>query len=99
MHALQYSPFHADLLASGGDDASVVLRDGAQSPVCVTKEVGSSGDAHSDYVRALEWLQAPAPSNSGDSDSPRLSTAVLATGSWDQTVRTWVLEEESYASA
>ncbi|TYZ68576.1 hypothetical protein PybrP1_006103 [[Pythium] brassicae (nom. inval.)] len=82
VHALQYSHFHADLLASGGDDASVFLRDGAQAPQRVAGETGSS--AHSDYVRALAWLDAPA-----SGPAPPL----LATGSWDQTLRTWALDE------
>lgn len=86
MHELKYSRFHADLLASGGDDCCVFLRDGAQTPVRVTSD--NRSDTHSDYVRALEWLQVP--SSSPPSSSP---STLLVTGSWDKTLRTWSLDE------
>lgn len=81
VHALQYSRFHENLLASGGDDASVFIRDGSQAPRRIESH-------HSDYVRALEWFQVPASSESTSSTSVK-ATTVLATASWDKTMRTW----------
>ncbi|KAF1333075.1 Methylosome protein 50, partial [Globisporangium splendens] len=75
VHALKYSRFHEDLLASGGDDTSVYLINNGTA----SKQSTRVPTDHADYVRALDWFSSS-------------STACLATGAWDKTLRTWSME-------
>ncbi|KAJ0403795.1 hypothetical protein ATCC90586_003787 [Pythium insidiosum] len=70
VHRLRYSPHHEDLLASGGDDAQVVVFLAHTSSACPEKATTQSLRGHRDYVRALAWLPS----------------ARIATGSWDKTI-------------
>lgn len=81
VHALKYSRFHEDLLASGGDDASVFITEGGSQSSSTRVD-----SQHHDYVRALEWFEC-----SSSAASAKNSTC-LATGSWDKTLRTWSVE-------
>lgn len=85
VHALQYSRFHKDLLASGGDDASVFIRDGSQAAPSRLE------NHHLDYVRALEWFQVPATATTS---SEVKAITLLATVSWDKTMRTWDMGQQ-----
>lgn len=68
------------LVASGGDDGVIMvsrLQDaGTESPSPIAAPVRIGG--HSDYVRALTWLDAPAVAAAGS--QPRLR---LLSGGWD----------------
>lgn len=99
MHALQYARTQDDVLVSGGDDARVFVRSGAQPPQCVSAadSSNSSDDAvgiarHRDYVRALAWVPALS------SDSSRRASESLVTGCWDKTVRLWDVKQQSSSS-
>lgn len=94
MHAIKYSRYHEDLLASGGDDARVALitdscLPGAQIVETSASPVGSAPSSkaaiHRDYVRALAWFTHRDPLAS----DRRRPLALLATGSWDKMVRAW----------
>ncbi|RLN37198.1 hypothetical protein BBJ28_00013261 [Nothophytophthora sp. Chile5] len=97
VHVVKYSPFHDDLLASGGDDGKAfVTTDSFSSSRVVasaTREllVGDKRTApHRDYVRALDWFQlaTTTPLTTGKN----LDT-LLATGSWDKNVHTWNMDD------
>ncbi|RLN66566.1 hypothetical protein BBJ28_00010157 [Nothophytophthora sp. Chile5] len=97
VHVVKYSPFHDDLLASGGDDGKAfVTTDSFSSSRVVasaTREllVGDKRTApHHDYVRALDWFQlaTTTPLTTGKN----LDT-LLATGSWDKNVHTWNVDD------
>ncbi|KAE9345111.1 hypothetical protein PR003_g8119 [Phytophthora rubi] len=97
VHVVKYSPYHDDLLATGGDDGKAfVTTDSFSSDRTAgsgTRQllVGKEKTApHRDYVRALDWFQlASAASSSAD----KKFDTVLATGSWDKTVHTWSVED------
>jgi WD40 repeat protein len=52
VHALKYSRFHEDLLASGDDDANVYLTSNGTA----SKQTTRVPTDHVDYVRALDWF-------------------------------------------
>uniref|UniRef100_M4C4K7 Peroxin-7 n=1 Tax=Hyaloperonospora arabidopsidis (strain Emoy2) TaxID=559515 RepID=M4C4K7_HYAAE len=87
VHVVKYSPYHDDLLATGGDDGKAfVTSDGFSSDRAVGRELlvaEEKGAPHRDYVRALDWFKS-----SSASDGEKLDT-MLATGSWDKSVHTW----------
>lgn len=87
VHAVKYSPYHEDLLASGGDDGRVFVTKCFASQqktdynVCEVLRDDNHSAPHCDYVRALAWSQLT-------STLPTCDT-VLITGSWDKTVHEW----------
>jgi WD40 repeat protein len=94
VHAVKYSRYHEDLLATGGDDARVALITDSCLPDAQIAETSASpvGHAspskaaiHHDYVRGLAWFAHRDPLAS----DRRRPLAQLATGSWDKTVRAW----------
>lgn len=87
VHVLRYSPYHDDLLASGGDDASIYLTNGVLPNLKATKLDACS---HTDYVRALVWFQAP-------SSEKQSFTTFMTSGSWDKTLRLWNMDSLSTA--
>lgn len=82
-HVVKYSPFHEDLLASGGDDARVALT--TSSCVSGAAQLAEASTSHSDYVRGLAWFNLRDPLAS----HRRRSSATLASGGWDRAVRAW----------
>ncbi|TDH74008.1 hypothetical protein CCR75_003309 [Bremia lactucae] len=92
VHVVKYSPYHNDLLATGGDDgkAFVIFNSCAidhKEGFGVRELRGKDDDsfAHRDYVRALEWFQ-------NESLSPNSDEAILFTGAWDKTIREWNID-------
>ncbi|KAL0587259.1 hypothetical protein ABG067_003110 [Albugo candida] len=84
IHALRYSPFHADLIATASDDATIRVTDRSQA--ASTMRISSSVVAHHrDYVRGLDWYA---------STRNRLpeKQVFLVSGSWDKTVRNHPIE-------
>ncbi|POM75267.1 Methylosome protein 50 [Phytophthora palmivora] len=102
VHVVKYSPFHDDLLATGGDDGKAyVTADSfssdrtASSGICELL-VGEENTApHHDYVRALDWFQLASTSPS----SAEKFDTVLATGSWDKSVHTWSIDDHTSPAA
>ena len=94
VHVVKYSPYHEDLLATGGDDGKAfVTLDGFSPDRTASRELcaGVEGRApHRDYVRALAWFEST--SVSPVSDAKKLDP-MLATGSWDKSVYTWSAAE------
>ncbi|GMF64955.1 unnamed protein product [Phytophthora lilii] len=98
VHVVKYSPFHDDLLATGGDDGKAFVTTdsfssdrAAGSGVCELRVGETKTTPHRDYVRALDWFQVPA--------SAEMFNSVLATGSWDKTVHTWSVEDYAAPAA
>ncbi|KAG1710064.1 hypothetical protein DVH05_017072 [Phytophthora capsici] len=96
VHAVKYSPYHEDLLATGGDDGKTfVTTDSFSSDRTANSGVREMliGEEktvpHRDYVRALDWFQLAAASSSDD----KKVEMVLATGSWDKTVHKWNVDD------
>ncbi|RLN47016.1 hypothetical protein BBJ29_004130 [Phytophthora kernoviae] len=96
VHIVKYSPYHDDLLATGGDDGKAFVTtdsfSSSRSAGSGIREmrVGKEHTApHRDYVRAIDWLQvaSAAPSNTKQFDT------LLATGSWDKSVHMWNVED------
>lgn len=85
VHVLRYSPYHNDLLASGGDDASIYLTNGVLPNLKATK---LNACTHTDYVRALDWFQTP---------FEKQNSTFMASGSWDKTLRLWNMDSLSTA--
>nr|CCA25365.1 methylosome protein 50 putative [Albugo laibachii Nc14] len=84
IHALRYSPFHMDLVATASDDATIRATDRSQA--ASTMRISSSVVAHHrDYVRGLDWYA---------STRNRLceKQVFLVSGSWDKTVRNHPIE-------
>ncbi|CAI5731208.1 unnamed protein product [Peronospora destructor] len=99
VHVVKYSPYHDDLLATGGDDGKAFVTTdsfssdetagGGVRELLVGEEKSSP---HRDYVRALEWFRlASAVPSSND----KKFDAMLATGSWDRSVHEWSVAEYS----
>ncbi|KAI9918185.1 hypothetical protein PsorP6_013153 [Peronosclerospora sorghi] len=90
VHVLKYSPYHEDLLASGGDDGQACVTTtsftvdptSTNSGVRELRREDKKQAAHQDYVRALDWFQLPSSRSHEDE-------TLLATGSWDQCVQQW----------
>ncbi|ETM42493.1 hypothetical protein L914_11855 [Phytophthora nicotianae] len=95
VHVVKYSPYHDDLLATGGDDGKAfVTTDSFSSDRTADTGVrellvGAEKTApHRDYVRAMDWFQqASASSTAKNFDT------MLATGSWDKTVHKWSVDD------
>jgi WD40 repeat protein len=95
VHVVKYSPYHDDLLATGGDDGKAfVTTDSfasdrtARSGIRELLVGEEKTTPHRDYVRALDWFQLAPPSS--EDSSP---TTVLASGSWDKTVHKWSVDD------
>ncbi|KAG7392866.1 Methylosome protein 50 [Phytophthora pseudosyringae] len=97
VHVVKYSPYHDDLLATGGDDGKAfVTTDSFSSDRTAGSGVrellvGQEKTApHRDYVRALDWFQLP---STAASSADKNFDTVLATGSWDKTVHKWSVDD------
>lgn len=95
VHVVKYSPYHDDLLATGGDDGKAFVTtdsfssDRAAGTGVRELLVGEEKTTpHRDYVRALDWFQlASTPSTDKSFDT------MLASGSWDKTVHMWSVDD------
>ena len=99
VHVVKYSPYHDDVLATGGDDgrAFVTTDSFSSDPTAGGRVrellVGEAKSApHRDYVRALEWFKLASAVPSSDDEKV---DAMLATGSWDKSVHKWSVAEYS----
>ncbi|KAL4162220.1 hypothetical protein PRNP1_002767 [Phytophthora ramorum] len=94
VHVVKYSPYHDDLLATGGDDGKAyVTTDSFSSSRAADSELLVGGEKtapHRDYVRALDWFQLA--STSPNSTTKQFDT-MLASGSWDKSVHMWNIDE------
>lgn len=92
VHVVKYSPYHDDLLATGGDDGKAfVTTDSFSSDRSACSGVREllvgeeKTPPHRDYVRALDWFQLASFPSAAD----KQFDTVLATGSWDKSVHKW----------
>uniref|UniRef100_H3GGT5 Peroxin-7 n=1 Tax=Phytophthora ramorum TaxID=164328 RepID=H3GGT5_PHYRM len=94
VYVVKYSPYHDDLLATGGDDGKAyVTTDSFSSSRAADSELLVGGEKtapHRDYVRALDWFQLA--STSPNSTTKQFDT-MLASGSWDKSVHMWNIDE------
>ncbi|CAH0488694.1 unnamed protein product [Peronospora farinosa] len=99
VHVVKYSPYHDDLLATGGDDGRAFVTTDSFS----SGQIAGSGvrellvgeeksSPHRDYVRALEWFKLASAVLSSDD---KKFDAMLASGSWDKSVHKWSVAEYS----
>jgi WD40 repeat protein len=96
VHTVKYSPFHQDLLASGADDCSFALVQALSSRTDTLLHTNQQKKhyhvrvqsyAHEDYVRGLHWYKG------------YQQEALLVSGSWDQTLRTWSLDTNAFKNS
>ncbi|CEG40220.1 Polyadenylation factor I complex, subunit PFS2 [Plasmopara halstedii] len=89
VHVVRYSPYHDDVLATGGDDGKAFVTESCSKNDCNAREVlgGDNLSAHRDYVRAFDWCQLMSSSLTSQTDT------ILFTGSWDKTVHKWNIDD------